>query len=87
MLQFEVGKIYTVRSISNHECIWEYTVLARTVKTVTLGHRGEQLRRKIFVLDGVERVMPKGNYSMAPTLSADVKKEVPPATVRILWQS
>lgn len=75
MKKFEVGKTYSVRSICDHECIWSFTVLARTACTVTL----QDDKSKIFKLRiskktseylGAESVYPLGNYSMCPILSA-----------------
>ncbi len=34
-------------SICNHECIWAYTVTARTEKTITLTDGKETLKRRI----------------------------------------
>lgn len=47
MKKFESGKQYSMTSICNHECIWAYTVTARTEKTITLTDGKETLKRRI----------------------------------------
>ena len=34
MKKFEIGKTYSMRSICDHDCVWTYTVTARTAKTI-----------------------------------------------------
>lgn len=34
--RFEVGKTYEMRSICDYDCVWFYTILRRTPKTVTM---------------------------------------------------
>ena len=73
MRQFEIGKTYSMRSICDHECIWSYTVVARTAKTVTLtdGKKTQKCRiSKVSEFHGAETVHPLGQYSMAPSLIA-----------------
>ncbi len=36
MKRFEVNGLYSMRSICNQECVWQYIVTARTACTVTL---------------------------------------------------
>lgn len=36
MTKFEIGKTYSMRSICNQDCVWTYTVTARTAKTITI---------------------------------------------------
>lgn len=73
--KFEVGKIYSMRSACDHDCVWKYKVLARTEKTVMLSDGNHLIRciinRKITEYRGAESVRPLGAYSMAPILSAD----------------
>ena len=74
MKKFEVGKLYSTRSICDHECIWEYVVIARTAKTITLKDTmtGEVLKRRIIQglseWNNCECVYPLGKYSMCPIL-------------------
>lgn len=70
-MQFQTGKTYQTRSIGDHDCIFSFTVLARTAKSVTVDVNGERVRRGVRVHEGVERFMPFGSYSMAPCISAD----------------
>jgi hypothetical protein len=74
MRKFEVGKEYTMRSICDHNCIWSYTVTARTAQTITVtdGKKTLKLRviKKISEYRNAETVYPLGQYSMAPMLTA-----------------
>lgn len=36
MKKFEVGKRYSMSSVCDHNCIWTYTVTARTAQTITI---------------------------------------------------
>lgn len=75
MKTFEIGKRYMMRSICDYDCIWVYSVTARTKSTVTLSDENGKVTRcrisKWSEQFGCEMVMPLGSYSMAPTLSAD----------------
>lgn len=75
MKKFEIGKAYTMRSACNHECVWTYTVTARTAQTVTFTDGNEIKRCRICKgvseYRGAETIYPFGQYSMAPVLSAD----------------
>lgn len=74
MKKFEVGKEYKMRSICDSNCIWSYTVIARTAQTITLtdGIKTLKLRvsKKTSEYRGAETVYPLGQYSMCPMLSA-----------------
>lgn len=74
MKQFEVGKQYSMVSICNQDCVWTYTVTARTAKTVTLTDGKKTLKcrinQKVSEYRNAETVFPLGRYSMCPTLSA-----------------
>ncbi len=74
MKKFEVGKQYSMTSICNHECVWTYTVTARTAKMITIAD-GENVQKcricqKVSEYRGAETVYPFGQYSMAPSLTA-----------------
>lgn len=76
MKQFETGKTYTMRSACDHNCVWSYTVTARTAATVTLtDDQGKvakcRINGQVSEWNKAETVYPLGRYSMAPTLSAD----------------
>lgn len=68
--RFEVGQVYATRSLCDYDCIYRFTVTARTDKTVTLGYHGQRVRRKVFIVDGVEWTYPLGSYSMCPIIRA-----------------
>ena len=61
MKKFEIGKTYFCRSICDHDCIFEMTVISRTEKTITAKHNvgGNQIQRlKIHdrLNEGIEHV-------------------------------
>lgn len=74
MKKFEVGKQYSMTSICNHECVWTYTVTARTEKTITLTDSRKtfkcRINQRISEYSNAETVHPLGQYSMAPSLTA-----------------
>lgn len=74
MKKFEIGKTYSMTSICNHDCIWSYTVTARTAQTITLSDGKETKRCRISKAAtqyrDAETVYPLGQYSMAPSLTA-----------------
>jgi hypothetical protein len=69
--KFVVGQTYSVASICDHNCIYRFTVLSRTDKTVVLSYHGKPTRRRLRIVDGIEACDPHGRYSMSPVLSAD----------------
>jgi hypothetical protein len=76
MKTFEIGKTYTTRSICNSDCIWSYTITARTASTVTAVNKyGEEKRyriiKKLSEYRNAETILPEGKYSMCPTISAE----------------
>lgn len=76
MVHFEIGKVYECRSICDYDCVWSYTVVARTASTITIKNNGTGEIQKNRILGfskefGVETVYPLGRYSMCPSLSAD----------------
>lgn len=75
MKRFEEGKRYEMRSICDHECVWGYTVKARTAQMITLlDDKGKETKCKVIKQvsewNNAETVYPLGRYSMAPTLRA-----------------
>ena len=44
MKKFEIGKTYSMRSACDHECVWTYTVTARTAQTITITD-GKEIKR------------------------------------------
>ena len=75
MKKFEIGKTYSMNSACMHDCVWSYTVTARTAQTITLNDGEKVIRCRInkglSEYRGAESVYPLGRYSMAPILSAD----------------
>lgn len=76
MIKFETGKTYFMRSPCDHECIWRYTVVSRTAKTLKLkdklGNTYANFRIKVW--NDCEQVLPLGRYSMSPSLTAEHKE-------------
>lgn len=75
MKKFEIGKKYSMRSACDHNCIWSYTVVARTACTITLEDESGKTRKcrvsKAYTeYNKAETVLPLGQYSMCPVLSA-----------------
>ena len=71
MNQFQIGRIYNTRSICDHDCIFSFTILNRTAKTVTTQIRGKTVRRGLSLWNDVEQFKPFGNYSMCAIVGAD----------------
>ena len=75
MKTFEIGKTYSMRSIGDQECVWTYTVTARTAQTITItdGKKVQRCRisKTTSEYRNAESIYPLGQYSMAPILSAD----------------
>jgi len=71
--KFETGVVYEHGWIGDSQLFSYYTVKKRTACFVTLVDHtdGKEIRCKVSVYDGTERVKPLGSYSMAPTLRAD----------------
>lgn len=74
MKKFEVGRSYSAKSVCDHNCIWTYTVTARTAQTITItdGKNVQKCRidKKISEYRNAETVYPLGKYSMCPSLTA-----------------
>ena len=74
MNKLEIGKTYSMRSICDQDCVWTYTVIARTAATITITDGKETKKCRILkdlsAFCNTESVKPLGAYSMAPTLRA-----------------
>lgn len=76
MKKFETGKTYQMRSVCDHDCTWEYKVIKRTNKTITLQATDEEnakpkrltIRTDEYTKE--EWVRPLGAYSFSPMLFA-----------------
>jgi hypothetical protein len=73
MTKFNVGQTYSTRSIGDWNCIFSFTILARTAKSVTVNVSGKTVRRGLSVWEGVEQFKPFGSYSMCAIIDADDK--------------
>lgn len=76
MKKFEIGKTYTMRSACDHNCTWSYIVTARTACTITIKDEyGKETKHRVNKLSSehrkAETILPLGNYSMCPMLSAN----------------
>jgi len=71
MIQFEIGKTYGSRSICDSDCIFEYVIIGRTAKQLTMVNwKGETVRKGVREQDGEEVCYPEGRYSMCPIIRA-----------------
>ena len=74
-MKFQVGHTYATRSICDHDCIFRFTILARTAKTVTIQDPDTSdrrtVKRRLSLWEGVEQFSPFGRYSMAAIVGAD----------------
>lgn len=68
---FEVGKTYQTRSACDWDCIFSFTITARTARTVTTKVHGDTVQRRVRMVDGAEQFKPFGSYSMAAVIRAD----------------
>jgi hypothetical protein len=69
--KFVVGQTYATRSIGDADCIFSFTILARTDKTVTVEVHDKRVRRGLNIWEGVEQFKPFGTYSMCAVIRAD----------------
>lgn len=73
---FEVGSTYWTRSVCDHDCVWQFEVLARTAKTITVKPAGSSKVQKFRISNKIidsEVVYPFGHFSMAPVLRSSNK--------------
>lgn len=75
MKNFEINKTYECRSACDHDCVWRYTVIARTAATITVKDEYNTVKKLRINKESSERrnretVYPLGRYSMCPVLSA-----------------
>ena len=67
---FTIGETVATRSIGDYDCIFRFTVVARTAKFVTLDDGHGTYRVGVKVYNGAEYAQPFGSYSMAPIVTA-----------------
>lgn len=70
-MKFNVGQTYSTRSIGDHNCIFSFTILARTAKSVTVNVHSKTVRRGLSIWEGNEQFKPFGTYSMCTIIGAD----------------
>lgn len=70
MNTFQIGRTYSTRSACDHDCVFSFTILARTAKTVTIKIHDKIKRRGLRVHGDTEYFNPFGSYSMAPVIGA-----------------
>lgn len=68
--QFEVGKSYSCKSPGDQDCIFEFEILKRTAKTITIQSGNDKYTRRIRIQDDIEVIDPLGSYSLSPVLRA-----------------
>lgn len=72
LIAFQVGSTYEARSACDYDCVWTFTVTARTARFITIVDRDRETRRVgVRVWNGVESASPLGTYSMAPVIRAE----------------
>lgn len=70
MEKIKANTTYYTRSIGDHNCIFELTVLSRTAKTALINYGNKKRRAKIYTdSDGREYLQPD-HWSFAPTFRA-----------------
>jgi hypothetical protein len=70
VVKFQVGQELSTRSLCDYDCVFRFTVVKRTAKTVTLKYFNELKTVKVRSRDGYEFCYPLGSYSMAPSVDA-----------------
>lgn len=75
MTKFKTGKTYYATSLCDSNCVFEFKVLSRTEKFVTLGLTDGEIKRKVYRAcnggdEAVEMCYPLGMYSMCPVITA-----------------
>ena len=71
MKRFEVGKRYSAFSPCDMNCTWEFEVIKRTEKMITISPTEKVRRVKVHQDDREEWATPLGSYSMCPVLRAE----------------
>ena len=74
---FTANTAYSTRSVCDYNCVFNFFVVKRTAKTVTLSNdertdmdaKGKTFRIREW--EGVEQFKPFGSYSMAPIVTAE----------------
>jgi len=69
MTKFQVGETYYTRSVASYNCVFSFTVIARTAKTVTVqSNFGEKKCRLLsgdyYTSKGIEAIRPTRSVSI-----------------------
>ena len=76
LAKFKVGETYSTRSICDYDCIFSFTVVSRTARTVVIKYHNDRIMRRKIRIVGISKtheaecIDPLGQYSMAPVLIA-----------------
>ena len=68
--KFITGGVYSARSICDSNCIFEITIIKRTLKTVTYDYMGDPKTSRIKTDENGNEYFFVGSYSMAPMFKA-----------------
>jgi hypothetical protein len=68
--KFNTGQTYSTRSVCNHDCVFSFTILRRTAKSIWTEVDGQVVRRAIEIWRGEETFYPFGKYSMCAIIGA-----------------
>lgn len=69
MTRFVPGTTVQCRSYADYDCVFQFTVVSRTAKFVTLLYFGEERRVTLRTdSEGREYCLPLGRHSMSPML-------------------
>ena len=74
-MRFKTGETYHMRSVGDHNCVWNYIVARRTDRSIWIVDADrpneEPARRAVKRWGSVEQCLPLGSFAMAPVLGAD----------------
>ena len=69
---FIAGRSYSTGSACDHNAIFEYTVISRSLTMIKIKSNDKEKRCKIYTDgDGIEYILPEGKYSMCPVVRAN----------------
>jgi hypothetical protein len=69
--KFQEGQALSARSSCDYDCVFRFTVVKRTAKTVTVKYHDQFKTVKVRIWsNGSEYCYPLGTYSMAPAVFA-----------------
>jgi hypothetical protein len=68
--KFQIGQELSARSACDYDCVFRFTVVKRTAKTVSLTYHNQIKTVKIRLNGEGEYCYPLGTFSMSPSVSA-----------------